>query len=216
MHKLPGVEAIVARMDQVRAENSTRLRPYSVVRSYQIFGKDSGQTKPEVIADISYIPPDVERYRIRSGGSQGLTEKVVHKVLDSETAVLLKQSETEISPANYAFRLLREDFLNGHRCYVLELRPLRKDPNLIQGSVWMNAVTYVVERLEGRPAKSPSWWIHNIYVAVDFQDLDGIWLQTALYSTAEVRLLGPHTLISHMMECRKGDVKASVVPVHPK
>ena len=187
-----------------------------MVRSYQVFGKDARQTKPEIIADVSYIPPDVERYRIRSGGGQGLTEAVVKKVLDSETALLLKQDETEISSSNYAFSLLREDFRNGHRCYVLQLRPLRKESNLIQGTVWVNAVTYLVERLEGRPAKPPSWWIHNIYVAVDFRDIDGIWLQTALYSTAEVRLLGPHTLVSHIVECRTGDVEASVVPVNVK
>jgi hypothetical protein len=209
---IPAAETIVARMDQVRTENRSRLRPYDVVRSYQLSGHNQLQTKAEVIADISYIPPDVEHYRIRKASGQGLSEIVVRKVLESEIAVLLKQSESEISPANYAFRLLREDFRNGHRCYVLELRALRKDPNLIQGTIWVNAVTFVIERMEGRPAKPPSWWVHNIYVAVDFRDIDGMWLQTALYSTAEVRLLGQHTLVSRIVEYKMGEVDAAVTP----
>jgi hypothetical protein len=35
---------------------------------------------------------------------------------------------------------------------------------------------------------------------LDFRDVNGMWLQTDLVSTANVRLLGQHTMVSRDME----------------
>jgi hypothetical protein len=50
------------------------------------------------------------------------------------------------------------------------------------------------------PREPPSWWIHNIHIALDFHVVNGMWLQASLQSTANVRLLGEHTIISRDVE----------------
>jgi hypothetical protein len=50
-------------MAQTRVENRTHLRPYSVVRDYKLFGKENQTTKAEVIADVTFVPPDHNQAR---------------------------------------------------------------------------------------------------------------------------------------------------------
>jgi hypothetical protein len=206
----PTTESVVARMIEARTESRNRLRPYQVLRNYKLFGKDRQKTKSEVAADITFVPPDVQQYIIHKIDGLGLGEVIVRKILESENELLTNRSASDISKANYDFRLIREDTLNSQPCYVLEIRLLRKHTNLLRGVIWVDASTYLPHRIEGEPAKPPSWWVHDIHVTLDFQDVHGMWLQTALLSTANVRLLGPHTIVSRDMEYRMGGLEAGV------
>jgi hypothetical protein len=196
----PSAEDIVLRMTQATAENRTRLRAFEVVRSYKLFGKERLKAKSEVTARITYIPPDIQHYTIHKANGLGIGEAIVRKILESENEVLIHQGASDISPANYAFRFIREDTLDEQDCYLLELHPLRKDSKLIRGTVWINTTNYLIVRIEGSPAQGPSWWVHNIRLALDFNLVDGMWLQTGLVSTGDVRLLGQHTLVSRDVE----------------
>ena len=63
--QVPAVETILTRMAHARAENRTHLRPYTVIRDYKLFGRERQTTKAEIIADVSFVPPDVKHYAIR-------------------------------------------------------------------------------------------------------------------------------------------------------
>ncbi len=186
---IPGTESIVVRMREARARNRAQLRPYRVVRDYQLFGKEQ-KIKSAVTAYIDYIPPAAQNFTLRKNTGANIGEVIVRKILESEREILANQNATDLSPANYAFRFLRKDVLNRQPCYVLELRPLRKDSKLLDGIAWIDASSYLILRMEGVPARAPSWWVRNIHVALDFRVVHGMWLQTALRSTANVRLTG--------------------------
>ncbi len=205
----PRTEAIVARMGVAQADSRAHLRPFAVVRNYKLFGKEMQTAKSEVVANISYDPPDVQHYVIQKVNGLGLGELIVRKILENENDILTHQSASDISAANYAFSFLREDILDGRPCYLLVLRPLRKDPMLLRGTIWVDAASYLVHRIEGQPAKPPSWWVHDIHLVLELQDVDGMWLQTSLQSTANVRLLGQHTLISRDTAYRMSGLEAA-------
>ena len=205
----PGTEAIVARMSAAQAESRAHLRPFAVVRNYKLFGKEMQTAESEVVANISYEPPDVQHYVIQKVNGLGLGELIVRKILENENDILTHQSTSDISAANYAFSFLREEILEGRPCYVLALRPLRKDARLLRGTIWVDAASYLVHRIEGQPAKPPSWWVHDIHLVLELRDVNGMWLQTALQSTANVRLLGQHTLISRDTAYRMSGIEAS-------
>ena len=209
---LPSTENIVAHMREARARNRAQLRPYQVVRDYQLFGKEQ-KSKSEVTAYIDYVPPDVQNFTIHRNNGVNMGEVIVRKILESEKEILTNQGASDISPANYTFRALRKDVLNRQPCYVLELHPLRKDSKLLRGLIWVDASSYMILRMEGEPARPPSWWVHNIHVALDFRAVHGMWLQTALRSTANVRLLGEHTLVSHDVDYKIGEIEAAAVAV---
>src|SRR5579872_7512685 len=99
---LPSTESIVAHMREARARNRAQLRPYQVVRDYQLFGKEQ-KSKSEVTAYIDYAPPDVQHFTTHKNNGTSLGEVIVRKILESEKEILTNQSAADISPANYSF-----------------------------------------------------------------------------------------------------------------
>jgi len=204
----PDVATIVGRMAQARAENRARLRPYTVTRNYKLFGKERAKTKAQVIADVSFVPPNSKQYAIEQASGAGLGERIVRRMLDSETEVANDYRLTDFSPDNYEFHFIREEELDGHHCYVLELLPKRKEKNLLRGHIWVDATSYLLHRVEGSPAKGPSWWLRDVRIVLVYSNVEGMWLQTALESTAKVRILGQHTMESRDVNYEINDLVA--------
>src|SRR5258705_11556247 len=127
IHAIPSAQVIVRRLTAANYENRKRLRPYGVLRSYKLFGKEEAVKKSEVLAAIEFIPPNVEKFNIHKAEGTKFGEKIVRKILQSENQILANPTDSDISPRNYRFRFVREDNLKGSPCYVLEIEPLRKD-----------------------------------------------------------------------------------------
>jgi hypothetical protein len=193
---VPTVESIVARMAHARADNQARFRPYIVTRDYKLFGKERDETKSQVIADVTFVPPYFKKYVIQHTNGTGLGERIVRRILASETEITKDWSSTDFSPANYDFRFIREEDIGGQRCYVLELLPRRKERNLLRGNIWVDANTYLLHRTEGEPAKKTSWWLRDVRIVFLYSYVGGMWLQTGSEATANVRILGRHTMVS--------------------
>ncbi len=203
---VPSVETIIARMAQARAENRSRLRPYIVTRDYKLSGKEKHETKSQVIAEVTFLPPDFKKYAIRQSNGSGLGEVIVRRMLAGEAEIAKDYTSTEISPDNYDFRFIREEDVSGQRCFVLELLPRRKDKHLLRGDIWVDANTYLLRRTEGEPAKTPSWWVRDVHIAFVYGDVVGMWLQTASEATANVRIFGRSTMVSRDVRYKISEV----------
>jgi hypothetical protein len=190
------VETILERMAQARAENRARFRSYVVTRNYTLFGKERDKSKAEVTAKVTFVPPNSKQFSIQQGTGSGLGERLVRRMLEGETDIVEDYGSTDISLDNYDFRFAGEKMLNNQRCYVLELLPKRKNRALLRGSVWVDVDSYLLHRLEGEPAKSPSWWLRNVRIAFTYSDVAGMWLQTASEYTTNVRIFGHYTMTS--------------------
>jgi hypothetical protein len=206
---VPSVETIVARMAQARAENDVRLRPYIVTRDYRLFGKERDKTKSQVIADVTFVPPDLKNYAIQQSNGTGLGERIVRRMLASEAEIARDYVSTDFSPSNYAFRFIREEGVSGQRCYVLELLPRRNDKNLLRGNIWVDAHSYLLRRTEGEPGKAPSWWVRDVRIALFYGDVGGMWLQTALEASATVRILGPYRIVARDVKYKISELVAA-------
>ncbi len=206
---VPSAESIVANMMQARSENRARLRPYSVTRDYRLFGKEKQTARSEVTARVTFDPPGIKQFVIQHASGMGLGERIVRQMLEHETEIGRNYTSTDLAPTNYDFRYLREEELGGRRCYVLEIIPRRKDKNLLRGQIWVDAITYLLQRTEGEPARSPSWWLKDARVMLVYGDVGGMWLQTSSESSAEVRFLGRHTMLSRDVEYTMTTLAAS-------
>lgn len=208
----PDAEAIVARMAQARAENRARFRPYTVTRDYELFDNDGQNPKSQVTAEIAFVPPNLVQYAIERTAGSGWGEKIVRRILANEAKIAKEYVATALSAANYDFRFLGEEAAEDHGCYVLELLPKRKDKQLLRGIIWVDAKSYLLRRFEGEPAKSPSWWVREVRLVLRYGDVGGMWLQTSSDATANVRIFGRYTLVSHGVEYKIGELVAAVSP----
>jgi hypothetical protein len=202
------VATITSHMAQAQIENQARFRPYIVTRDYKMFGKDRQKAKSEVTANITFAPPNLKTYTVQHATGSGLGETIVRRMLEGEIAMTKTSSATDISEDNYNFRFVREEDVDGTRCDVLEMLPRRKDKNLLSGNVWVDANTYLLRRAEGSLAINPSWWARNVNIVLLFGDAGGMWLQTTLEATANVRVLGQATVISHDVSYKITEVVA--------
>jgi hypothetical protein len=80
---------------------------------------------------------------------------------------------------------------------------------LLRGQIWVDAITYLLHRTEGEPARSPSWWLKDARLALVYSDVGGMWLQTSSESSADVRFLGRHTMLSRDVEYTMSTLAAS-------
>lgn len=193
----PSLDVVLARMTQARAANQSRLKPYVVTRLYVLAGKEEGNKKSEVTAEVSFVPPNSKTYNIKDTEGSGIGERIVRRMLDGETQIVKDYGATDYTTANYDFRLAGEEALDGYPCYVIELSPKRKDKTLLRGNIWIDVETYRIRRMEAEPAKSPSWWLRDVRVAFSYGSVDGMWLQTASEFSTNVRIFGRHTMTSH-------------------
>ena len=205
---IPSITVIIAGMALARAENQAHFRSYIVTRDYELFGKERGKTKSQVTADISFVPPATKKYTIQKAIGTSFGEAIVRRMLMSEVEIARDYASTDFSPENYGFRFILEENTGGRRRYVLELLPKRKDRNLLQGKIWVDAGTYLPLRIEGEPVKTPSWWLRRLRIELSYEEVSGMWLQTALEATATVRILGPHTMVSRDVKYQVSDLVA--------
>jgi hypothetical protein len=209
----PTEKTIIARMAQARTQNRARLRPYIVTRNYKLFGNEVSKSKSEVIADVTFVPPDSKKYRIQETSGSGVGQVLVRRVLAGEAEVEKDHFSTDLSADNYDFRFIREAVVNGQRCYLLELLPRRKEHRLLHGDVWVDADTYLPRRIEGVFAKSPSWWVRDVSVTFTYGDVGGMWLQTVTEAAADVRILGRSTMVSRDVKFKISELVASTSSV---
>ena len=174
--------------------NREQARPITVKRDYQLLDK-SQEEKAQVVAHITYMPPDQKQYRIESSHG-GLGEKILRDVLEKETETSKNPDRKELSTQNYDFKLLGTQPIDGRTCYLVALNPKRDDKDLIRGQMWIDAETYNIRRLAGNPAKNPSWWIRDLYILMSFAEVDGMWLRTFTRAVANVRFKGKYEMVS--------------------
>jgi len=188
----PDLSQIVSQMEAARARTLV-TEPFLVTREYQMFRGDDAQPSSEVKAEINVVPPNEREYKILETKGSGKGEKVVRKILDHETQSERKSPPpTAIIHQNYEFSFDREEDFEGAHCYVLFLHPKREDTSLVNGRAWVDANTFLIRKIEGEMAKSPSWWVRDVKLSVQFGEIGGVWTQTATDAVAEVRWFGKY------------------------
>jgi hypothetical protein len=200
---------IVDRIEQARVANRASYRPYRVVRDYRFFDGDQAKASAQVLAEVDFQPPNSKSYVIREATGSERGEKLVRKMLEHERKASQDQSDVELSRQNYDFAFLRQELRHGAMCYVLQLIPKRKQKNLLKGAMWVDANSYLIHHIEGELAKSPSFWLKEVRLSMDFNRVAGMWLRTATEAVASVRFFGKHSMKAHDLRYETGAVAAA-------
>ncbi|MFB3915103.1 MAG: hypothetical protein ACE14M_00115 [Terriglobales bacterium] len=205
---------IVSHMEEAQLQNRSTYRAYTLTREYRFYGaEDDKPPSSEVLADISFVPPDKKTFKIEQSRGSSRGRNVVQKLLESESkAAAQRKVPGTITRDNYGFTLLGEDLLQGHPCWILALNPRREEKDLVRGRVWVDKDSYLVHRIEGDMAKTPSWWLKRVAVVLEFGNAGGMWLKTGTRAVADVRIFGQHTLVEQAVKIQTADQVAQVVP----
>jgi hypothetical protein len=198
--KTLSLQEVLKHLRAADAQSRAQSVSYTVKREYQLAADGATQPNSDVIAEVSYFPPAQKDYAILKAEGSDRGESIVRKILDHEIRMASHPELHEISPINYDFALAGREMVDGHDCYILQLTPKRQAVELVRGNAWVDSSNFSIRRIEGATAKSPSMWIKNLRVTVNYGPVNGIWVQTSTRAVADVRFVGPHVLTSRDLE----------------
>jgi hypothetical protein len=121
---------------------------------------------------------------------------VFHKLLSEETEASRHgtRNSTRLIPANYDFQLVGQEQLVTGPAYVLQVSPKTANKYLIDGKIWVDANDYSIVRIEGQPARNPSFWVRNVHFVHTYEKVGPFWFASATHTKSEIRIFGSSEL----------------------
>ncbi len=183
-------EAAEHSMKQFLAQGDT-LRPYRAMRRLEA---RNGDSVGWLQASTEFAHSTGLRYTITAeGGSGSIRDRVLRAVLDGEREVIARgeMARSALAPCNYAFQAGGVD---ASGLVKVLLAPRRKERVLVAGTMFLRPTDGELVRVEGRLAKSPSFWVKTVDIVRTYERINGIVVPVALDTKAQVRMFGKATL----------------------
>jgi hypothetical protein len=182
-------QRIVASLEANSVRDERLVEAFDTDKTFTV-ARD-GETKARVVAALRFTAPDVKVFTVlESGGSNFIRTRVIDKMMATEIELARSRSRTRaaISSDNYEFGPVRED----GDAFVIETLPRRQDEFLVKGRVWITKDGFHLKRIEGEPARSPSFWTRHIRFVSEFGPVDGVWVPVRTMAWVTVRWVGEY------------------------
>ena len=170
--------------------HATRQADYRGTRRLEA---ENGSRRGWLDVTTEYAPKTGFLYQITGeGGSDYIRNKVLKAVLDGERAVVAAGEDTRSALAriNYHFQ---PNGIDDEGLAQVRLSPLRKERALVSGMMFLRPAEGELVRVEGRLAKSPSFWVRNVDIVRTYERIGGVVVPVAMTSKAHIRFLGAAT-----------------------
>ena len=144
-------------------------------------------------AATEYAAPSGFRYTVLGEGGSGRIRDKLRALLDGEREAITRgeAARSAIAPCNYAFQ---PSGVAPDGLVKVLLSPLRQERVLVAGAMFLRPVDGELVRLQGRLAKSPSFWVKNVDIVRTYARVEGMVMPVSLESNAQLRLFGDATL----------------------
>jgi len=188
----PGVDEVIAKMVQRDNERQSALEGYTAVRRYVL--ENPGQHKrAEMVVRLTCLKDGTKQFdTVSSAGWGGARKHVFPRLLkaEEEASVPDLRAQSRITPENYSFEMAGQEVINGRPAFIVEATPREPKKFLMRGKIWIDAEDYAVVRIEGVPAKNPSFWIKSVHFAHKYEKHGPFWFPASDESTTDVRIFG--------------------------
>jgi outer membrane lipoprotein-sorting protein len=180
-------DEVMAKMIERDSQRESLGGGYSGSREYVLYNHRLNK-RAEMVASVVCDANGTKHFQIVSeDGWKSANKHVLRKMLDSEseTSQPDTRSKTRMVQANYEFHLLGSEYLRGRLAYVVDALPKRSDKYLFRGRVWVDAEDFAVARVEGQPAKNPSFWIRSVHFVQQYHKSGYFWFPVETTSFTE-------------------------------
>lgn len=193
---LPSADTVIARMLAHNAQRQTQLAGYRGMREY-VLENQRWHKRAQMLVRVEGDADETKHFDVVSEmGWKAAQKHVLRKIVESEAEASSAaiRNETRLCSENYEFRMVKTTLLGDRMAYVIEVVPKRRNERLIEGQIWIDAQDYALERVEGKPAKSPSFWISSVHFVHTYQKSGPFWFPASTESVTEVRVFGSTSL----------------------
>ena len=133
------------------------------------------------------------RYTVLDEGGPGLVRsKALRGTLEQESKWWNSHDveRTWFTPDNYEFE---DGGTEPDGLARIGVTPKRKDMLLMNGTIFLKPDDGELVRIEGSPARSPSFWTRRLHVVRHYARIAGVHLPVAVESSAQIRMVGSAT-----------------------
>jgi negative regulator of sigma E activity len=190
--QMPSADDVVARMLERDQKRQAGLTGYTAGRRYVLENRRHHK-RAEMVVRMKCLNDGSKQFEIiSSDGSGGIRNHVFPKLLSAEAEASQPglRERSRIIPSNYSFKMVGTDSLNGRPAYVIAIAPKTPNKYLMDGRVWVDANEYAIVRIDGRPAKNPSFWVKSVHFIHTYVKQGPFWFPSTDESETEVRIFG--------------------------
>jgi hypothetical protein len=185
-------DEVVASMTAHDRERQAALHGYTAVRRY-VLENQSHHKRAEMLVRMTCLEDGSKQFEVvGANGWGGARRFVFPRLLEAETEASRPdlRERSRITPDNYTFQMAGMDYVRGRAAYVLTIEPKTENKYLARGRIWVDADEYAILRIEGKPAKNPSFWVKNVHFVHDYDKDGSYWFPASDRSVTDVRIFG--------------------------
>src|SRR5580692_3594300 len=189
---VPTANEIVARMIAHDGERQATLHGYTGFRRYVVENRNHHK-RAEMLVRMTCGEDGSKQFDVVSeSGWGGATKHVFPRLLDAESEAARPdlRERSRITPENYTFEIAGTEDVRGRLAYVISIEPKTANKYLARGRIWVDAEEYAIVRVEGEPAKNPSFWFKSVRFVHDYDKNGPFWFPAADRSVTDVRIFG--------------------------
>jgi len=188
----PSAADIVNRMMERDHDLQAKLDGYTATRRY-VLENEHRHKRAEMLVRMKCLQDGSKDFEIVSSDGWGIARNHVFPRLlaaEAEASQPESRDRSRIIPENYSFQLVGTDMVDGRPAYVIAVNPKTSNKYLMMGKIWVDAQEYAIVRIEGRPAKNPSFWTKSVRFVHTYAKQGSFWLPRLDNSVTDVRILG--------------------------
>lgn len=190
--QLPSADEIVARLIEQDSQRDAIFHGYVAARRY-VLENSRHHKRAEMLVKVSCLENGSKHFETVSENGWGAARSHVFPRLlegENEASQPGARERSRITPLNYSFSIVGEESINQRPAYVIEIAPRTQNKYLIKGRIWVDAEDYAIVRIEGTPAKNPSFWIKHVHFVHTYQKSGPFWFPATDRSETDARIIG--------------------------
>ena len=180
----PDAAAIIQDLDAANQSRYENVLGFSDIEHYKVYrGKDQVHPVAEMTVRVTYKKGIGKSYQILSQSGSSVIHKFgLHPLLDNEKALNdpAKIAQSWFTSANYKMQLKPGvmQVIDGRTCLAIAISPRRKAPNMIAGTLWVDANDHMQFQVDGIASKSPSAFAGTTKMMRRYTDMQGYAMAT--------------------------------------
>ena len=171
--------AVIRLVDAAVAARFENILGFTDVEHYAVYrGGDESHPVAEMTVKDTYKKGAGKSYAVLSqSGSSILLHFGLKPLLDNEQTINQPGNveRSWFNSANYAMTLKADNVqkLNGRDCFALDVKPRQVAPNLIIGTIWVDAQDGILVQIDGVASKNPSAFSGATHLMRQYTNIDG-------------------------------------------
>jgi hypothetical protein len=188
--------AIIRDLDAANQARFDSVLTFTDVEHYSVFrGGDEVHPAAEMTVKMTYKKGIGKDYVVLSKSGSSLIQKIgLQPLLDNEKAINdpAKVARSWFNSTNYEMRLKpgASHMIDGRPCLAVAITPRHKAPNMIEGTVWVDAETHTLVQVEGVASRSPSVFAGSTKMMRRYANMQGYAMATLARAESISMLFG--------------------------